>query len=124
KVAEETQDPTTIESCGAAFIGSMKSESATIERWLELGKPVLLTADSCQSTVKLQALFARAKQNQAPLVVVNSERYAPSRQLIRPQLDPGKLGKPGLIPLHHWQRPDAAAVCQGLSTALVCDLDL
>jgi predicted dehydrogenase len=122
--AEETQDPATIESGGAAFIGSLKGEGAAIERWLDRGKAVLMTADSCPSRVQLQSLFARAKQSQAPLVVVNRERYAPSRQLIRQQLDGGKLGEPGLIRLHHWQRPDTAEVCQGLSTALLCDLDL
>lgn len=36
-------------------------------------------------------------------VVVNPDRFLPSRQLIRQQLDTGKLGEVGLIRVHRWQ---------------------
>lgn len=37
------------------------------------------------------------------VVVVNPDRLLPSRQLIRQQLDAGKLGEVGLIRIHRWE---------------------
>ena len=36
-------------------------------------------------------------------VVVNPDRFLPSRQLIRQQLDTGKLGEVGLVRVHRWE---------------------
>ena len=37
------------------------------------------------------------------VVVVNSDQFLPSRQLIRQQLDTGKLGEVGLVRVHRWE---------------------
>jgi predicted dehydrogenase len=99
----------------AAFFEPASAKRERIERCLDAGKPVLLAANACPSLEALQALTEAAKPS-SPLVVVNAERYLPSRQLVRQQLDAGKLGEPGLIRLHHWGSSDPSA--------LACNLDL
>ena len=72
-------------------------------------------------------------------VVINPDRFLPSRQLIRQQLDAGKLGDVGLIRIHRWE-PNVGHVYNvpgligqvanvphdqgGLPTGLLRDLDL
>lgn len=72
------------------------------------------------------------------VVVVNPDRFLPSRQLIRQQLDAGKLGEVGLIRIHRWESvgqvfnlPGLAGQVENLPhvegnlpTGLLCDLDL
>ena len=41
--------------------------------------------------------------NEPQVVVINPDRFLPSRQLIRQQLDAGKLGDVGLIRIHRWE---------------------
>ncbi|TXT23694.1 MAG: hypothetical protein FD138_3189 [Planctomycetota bacterium] len=41
------------------------------------------------------------------MVVINPDRFLPSRQLIRQQLDTGKLGDVGLIRIHRWEHNDS-----------------
>ncbi|MBM3969167.1 MAG: hypothetical protein FJ302_04805 [Planctomycetes bacterium] len=41
--------------------------------------------------------------NESQEVVINPDRFLPSRQLIRQQLDAGKLGEVGLIRVHRWE---------------------
>jgi predicted dehydrogenase len=44
-------------------------------------------------------------RNGAQVAVVNPDRFLPSRQLIRQQLDAGRLGQPGLVRIHRWEHP-------------------
>lgn len=60
---------------------------------------------------------------------INPDRFLPSRQLIRQQLDSGKLGDVGLVRVHRWeptktQVEDVPAETFGLPTGLFRDLDL
>ena len=57
---------------------------------------------------------------------VNPDRCLASRQLIRQQLDAGKLGDVGLVRVHRWEPCDAASADQvlGLPASLVRDLDV
>ncbi len=59
-------------------------------------------------------------------IVINPDRFLPSRQLIRQQLDSGKLGDVGLVRVHRWEPRDAASVDEvlGLPASLVHDLDV
>ena len=40
-------------------------------------------------------------------VVINPDRFLPSRQLIRQQIEAGKLGEVGLIRIHRWEHNDS-----------------
>ncbi len=77
--------------------------------------------------------------NESQVVVVNPDRFLPSRQLIRQQIDSGKLGEIGLIRIHRWE-PNVGHVSNvpdlnehvenvphedaGVPTGLLRDLDL
>src|SRR5439155_1554995 len=74
--------------------------SAEIERHLQTGKPVLIVGTNGLTKDTLQILSTHPN-----LAIVNPDRYLPSRQLIRQQLDADKLGAPGLIRIHRWE-PD------------------
>ena len=61
--------------------------------------------------------------NEPQEVAINPDRFLPSRQLIRQQLDAGKLGEIGLIRIHRWE----AAVGKNdgdVPAGLLRDLDL
>ena len=77
-----------------------------IERCLQAGKYVFTLAD-----------IGLTLQANAHLSIVNPDRYLPSRQLIRQQLDAGKLGEPGLIRIHRWE-PTIAAQGRDLDLVL------
>lgn len=81
-------------------------------RCLQAGKPVLIA-----SAIGLTREFLRTSASHANLTIVNPDRYLPSRQLIRQQLDAGKLGAPGLIRMHRWESAATEA-------SLLRDLDL
>ncbi len=66
------------------------------------GVPVMYVAEPCPPADAIEELFANARHFGAPFVVVNPDRYLPSRQLIKKQLA-GPLGEPGLTRLHLWE---------------------
>ena len=74
-----------------------------IERCLSARQHVLVFAQSWLSREPLEKLTAVAKQSQVQLVLVNPDRFLPSRQLLRQQLDSGKLGVPGLVRIRRWE---------------------
>ena len=58
---------------------------------------------------------------------VNPDRFLPSRQLIRQQLDAGKLGEPGLVRIHRWRSNDVSdgfSSNDKLPVVMVRDLDM
>ncbi len=148
--APSVESPSLKSYDGAVFFGPGHGDGPGIARLLQAGKHVLLSAESCLSKERLQALSGLARQANARLAIVNLDRYLPSRQLIRQQLDSGKLGEPGLIRLHRWEPagtgegidPQGQAVAhrffgwssqglehegaepQGLEVALLRDLEL
>jgi predicted dehydrogenase len=120
-------------SCdAAAFFDQSPLEPNFIERCIKAGKHVLLTTHACPPSPiweapsgVLEALSVTAKQAGVQLAVVNPDRGLPSRQLIKQQLDAGKLGDSGLVRLHHWG-PASADSCLsplGIPAPLVHDLD-
>jgi hypothetical protein len=82
------------DSAAILLLGDPPLALSTIERQLRDGKNVIITPGPGLSS----ELLAHPR-----LRVVNPERYLPSRQLIRQQLDAGNLGEPGLLRLHCWQ---------------------
>ncbi len=59
-------------------------------------------------------------------IVINPDRFLPSRQLIRQQLDTGKLGDVGLVRVHRWEPLDSVSVddIHGLPVSFLRDLDV
>ena len=56
--------------------------------------------------------------------MVNPDRLLPSRQLIRQQLDAGKLGDVGLLRIQRWETRPSQSTPHGLPPSLWRDLDL
>ena len=78
------------------------AESGLIRRCLETGRHTLLAARPWLTASVLDGLAGAASRAGAQLAVVNPDRFLPSRQLIRQQLDAGRLGAPGLVRIHRW----------------------
>lgn len=108
----------TFEGCHAVVLAGLREWSA-IGPILAAGAHVLLVAEPCPPADVIEALSATAAG--ARLAIVNPDRYLPSRQLIRRQLD-GPLGQAGLIRLHRWN--PATDHPSGLPEPLLRDLDI
>jgi len=109
----------------AVFVGPRQPEGEVIGRFLAAGKHVLVAAESCPSSAVLEALAAAARQGGVQLAVVNPDHYLPSRQLIRQQLDAGKLGEVGLVRAHRWEpAADNRAELLGVPGPLTRDIEL
>jgi hypothetical protein len=86
------------------------SESELIHRCLEAGRHTLLAARPWLTAGVLDGLAAAASRAGVQLAILNPDRFLPSRQLIRQQIDAGRLGEPGLVRIHRWAQrgaPDA-----------------
>ncbi|MSU79466.1 MAG: hypothetical protein EXS16_15420 [Gemmataceae bacterium] len=67
---------------------------------LREGKHVLVEANAIGWSTPLHRLIDAVTPSRI-FALINSDRYLPSRQLIRQQLDAGKIGRPGLIRVYH-----------------------
>lgn len=115
------------EGCNAVvFVGPVQPEPETIQGSLRLGKHVLLATEHGVSRALLEAFAAEAKRANVQLAVCNPDRYLPSRQLIRQQLDSGKPGTVGLVRIHRWEPGAPASLPESpqLPMPLIRDLDL
>jgi predicted dehydrogenase len=117
------------------FLEPRETDLDLVDRCLRSGTHVLLTPPPELSSGELERLDALARQQTAQLAVVNPERYVPSRQLIRQQLDSGALGAPGLVRSHRWEPANATgqslpsgmrgtAGASGVPLPLMRDLDI
>lgn len=120
------EDPPTESGEAVAFLGPGRPDPAVIEHWLSAGKHVLLACEVPLPGDALTILFAAAQRNNLHFFAVNPDRYLPSRQLVRQQLDAGKLGEAVLIRIHRWKpnEPDNEPVSPGIPGPLLFDLDL
>lgn len=91
------------------------------ERRLLEGLPALLAADACDSPEALDRVLAAQRACGGSLAIVNLERFLPSRQAIKAQLDADKLGEVGLARIHRWE---PAGVRERLPWPLDVDLAL
>ena len=92
-----------------AFLDPASASAEAIHPFLSAGKHVVAVSELCPLETDLEALSAAARESGAQLSLVNADRYLPSRQLIRQQLDAGKLGEPGLVRIHDWQPSNDAS---------------
>ncbi len=101
-------------------------ETESIGQSLAQGKHVLIASPVELSPAGLESFTSTAKRAGVQFAVVNFDRYLPSRQLLRQQLDAGKLGRVGLIRMYRWETDQAnsSAHQSTLSARLVLDLDL
>lgn len=79
---------------------------ATAELFLRSGRRVLVTPAVCPSLELLEGFVDLCRVSAGRLAILNSTRYLPSRQLIKNQIDAGKLGVIGLVRIHHWEPDD------------------
>lgn len=109
-----------------AILDSITPTSEATENWLNAGKHVLILAESCPSIDVLERLAITAKKASAQLMVANPDYYLPSRQLLREQLDAGKLGEVGLVRIHRWLpiSPVERKEPPSLPAALAGDLEM
>lgn len=84
----------------------------------DLHTPILILLHPGMPAASLRNRLAVVRDAKVRCEVVNPDRYLPSRQLIRQQLDAGKLGEPGLIRMHRWEPGEA------VDSPLLADLDL
>jgi predicted dehydrogenase len=116
------------DDCDAAvFLGPVGPEASAVERLLTAGKHILVAGESYLGDRLPETLDATAERGGVHLRVVNPDRYLPSRQLIRQQIDRGLLGEVGLVRLHRWEPaalPGASRPAGTLPAPLVRDLDL
>ena len=113
-------------ACDAwAILESRVVDLAAVEKLLAVGKHVLLAADAAISSDWLERLTKAATAGKSRLAICNVERYRPSRQLIRQQLDAGKLGEVGLVRVHRWepQGQEHGDLSKGLPSDLLDELD-
>lgn len=114
-------------NCDAVLLLAPTSNVAeTGTNLLAAGKHVLQAADLCTSNEMLMQLSEAAQSSGAQFWCVNPDRFVPSRQLIREQLDKGHLGEVGLVRSHRWtERPSPGAEsADALPPMLTRDLDL
>ena len=97
-----------------AYLSAPAGGLGEVEQTLAGGAHVLLSTNIGMPWDAARTLTQRAEASPGRLTWGNPDRYLPSRQLIRQQLDAGKLGPPGLIRIHRWSPLDL----------LLCDLDL
>jgi predicted dehydrogenase len=110
-------------SCDAAvFLDHREVATDRAKRCLDSGQPVLLIAGPWLSVGELGRLSSAARRAGTRFAVLNPERFVPSRQLIREQLDSGRLGVPGLVRMHRWAH--AASSETELPLPMVLDLDI
>jgi predicted dehydrogenase len=91
-----------LEPCG--------NDVEAVRRWLSDGKHALLTPQPWLSGDALEQLSATARETGVQLTILNPDRFLPSRQLIKQQLDSGGLGQPGLVRMHRWQHREVGKI--------------
>jgi predicted dehydrogenase len=114
-------------SCDAIVcLAPARCDARWIERCLAAKKHVLVDAQAWLSAIELETLIAAAQRSDVQLAIENPDRFLPSRQLIRQQLDAGKIGTPGLVRLHRWvpAHADEEVAAGGLPMALIRDIEV
>jgi len=74
------------------------------EDLLGKGRHVFIPVEAVETLDALDRLTHSAQRGRGKLAIVNPQRYQASRQLIKQQIDAGKLGRVGLVHLHRWER--------------------
>ena len=112
---------------GAVFLGRCPFPDRLIQPFLFAGKHVLLGTPLYRTSEQLHRLAESGEQHRAQLVVANPDRYLPSRQLVKQQVDSGKLGEIGLLRIHRWssfEANDHIPHESGVPATMLADIDL
>lgn len=108
-----------------AVVGSVSQTSDAWSHDMKSGQAWLVAAEHCGTRTKFNAWITASRQADVSLTVSNRERSRPSRQLIEPQLNVGKLGLPVLVKSHRWSRSMDRHFAAGvLPVACLQDLDI
>jgi hypothetical protein len=102
-------EATGIDQHDAVVCNCSMLNSAELESQLQGGRRLFFIVDLLPDAM-LSAPFA----SDSRIKLVNPERFHPKNQIIRQQLDAGKLGEPGFLRLHRWEP----------TPLRLCDLDL
>jgi predicted dehydrogenase len=118
-----------LDGCEAVAFLESSSETTAVrnpEQFLHAQRHVLLSARDCCMWAELDRLKRAARLGGCRLAVANEHRYLPSRQLIKAQLDAGKLGAVGLVRIHHWESISTVdgAASPTMYESLLPDIDL
>lgn len=108
-----------------AFCGSEIATRTLIRNCLTGGMHVLYAAEQCLSADDVEILSRTAETCGLQFRLINPDRFLPSRQLIRSQIDSGRFGSIGLVRSHRWESAECRPhLEQELPSALIRDLDL
>lgn len=109
-----------------ALLRSGPALASVAEEWLAAKKHVLLASEACRSGDLLERLASAAQQSGSQLMIASLDRFLPSRQHIREQLDAGKLGVVGLVRSHRWMPAATSGLAHATAfpSALIRDLEL
>src|SRR5262245_20315577 len=117
---EVCRDLASLAGCDAVLLGDPGAmQAAAGVRLLSKKVHVLVVAGPCAPGSAIEALSGTARTAGVQFVVVNPDRYLPSRQLLSRQV-PDVIGEPGLIRLHRWG-PTLAGPSEGLPDPLLRD---
>jgi predicted dehydrogenase len=108
-----------------AFARRPTPEPKTVESLLAAGKHVLVIDHPGWQSDEMESLLRTAERAGVQLAVLNSNRYQPSRKLVKQQIA-DHLGPVGLLRSYRWE-PNAADILSpvaGLPAGLIDDLDL
>jgi len=91
-------DEAAIDQCDAIVCNASRLDATQIESLRQNNKHLFLLVDQVSDALVAGPFFSDPR-----IRLVNPEHYLPQHQLIRQQLDAGKLGEPGLLRLHRWE---------------------
>ncbi len=108
-----------------AFARQTAPEPKTVERLLAAGKHVLVIDHPGWPSDEMESLLHTAERAGVQLAVLNSNRYQPSRALVKQQIFE-HLAPVGLLRSYRWEpnATDLSPPVAGLPAGLVDDLDL
>lgn len=92
----------------------------------QAGKHLIVDSGVALSAANLDALQGTVAAGGGQCALASSLRYLPSIQVVKEQLDSGKLGEPGLLRIHHWHAAehDRDATANTLAAGLIDQIDL
>ena len=113
-----------LDSCDAeVFLHPRPDDESVVHQCLSSGRHALLTARSWPSPTQLDGLALVARGAGVQLAILNSDRFLPSRLLLKQQVDAGKLGDPGLVRVHRWRHALASVQDSDTPVSMLRDMD-
>jgi predicted dehydrogenase len=94
-----------------------------IRQAAEAGKHILVEAPFATTVAATEEIMQQCSEAKVCLAICGTLRFHPSHRTIMSRLADGKLGIPGLLPVHRWRPSDAAAPA-ALVENVFADVDL